>query len=119
MEPVCFDIMEMIGKEYQNIKETNKNKKIYGEIIEHLDHYFIHYEAYKEYPSGEGCMKSTHSFIREYIKEGDIRIDTQFLEYENLWDTNHYKMICHKHGGQEHYDKWCDEYWFCSDEADE
>ncbi len=111
MEPVCFDIMEMIGKEYNNIKETIKNKKIYGEIIQHLDHYFFEYEAWEEYPFVEGAVCSTHQMIRQFIKEGNIRVDTRFLEEEECWNTNHYKIICDKYGGKEKYDKWCDMYY--------
>jgi len=103
MEPVCFDIMEMIGKQYNNIKETNKNKKIYSQIIQHLDHYFYEHGMYEE--------KHGRYTNPEYIKEGDIRVDTRFLEEEECWNTNNYKIICDKHGGKEKYDEWCDNYY--------
>ena len=110
MEPVCFDIMEMIGKQYTIIKETNKNKKLYSEVIKHLEYYIDEYEMDKEYPSVEGSARSTHSLIREYIKEGNIRVDTEFLEYEDLLSSNHYKIIAHKYGGEQKYNDWCDNY---------
>jgi len=97
---LCFDIMEMIGKEYTIIKETNKNKKLYGEIVKHLDYYFDVHGMYKEI---HGRYTNT-----EFIKNGDIITDTEFLEYENLWSSNHYKIIADKHGGQDKYNKWCD-----------
>jgi len=110
MEPVCFDIMEMIGKEYNNIKETIKNKKIYGEIIQHLDHYFFEYK-WEVYPFLQDPDSFTISMMKEYIKEGNIRIDTLFLEEQECWETSHYKIICDKYGGKEKYDEWCDMYY--------
>ena len=88
---LSYDIMEMIGKQYTIIKETNKNKKLYGEIVKHLNYYF---EEREPWPI--------------YIRYGDKRTDTQFLEYEDLWCSNHYEIIANKHGGQEEYDNWCD-----------
>lgn len=97
---LCYDIMEMIGKEYTIIKQTNKNKKLYGEIVKHLDYYFDEHGMYKE--------KWGRYTNPEFIKQGDIRTDTQFLEYEELFDTNHYKIIADKYGGEEKYEEWCD-----------
>ena len=104
MEPVCFDIMEMIGEQYKIIKETNKNKKIYRQIIKHLDYYFDDYGSVNP----------------EFIKDGDIRVDTQFIEYEDLFNTNHYQIIHDKYDGcvgdfsfggsydwEDQYDEWC------------
>jgi hypothetical protein len=96
---LCYDIMEMIGKEYTIIKETNKNKKLYGEIVKHLKYYFDEHGMYEE---KHGIYGNPWCF-----KNGDIRLDTEFLEYEELWNTNHYKIICNKHGGKEEYDEWC------------
>ena len=101
MEGLCFDFMEMIGKEYTNIKETKKNKKIYSDIVKHLEYYFEdEYFDYHDEP-----------ITPEYIKMGNMRTDTGFLEYEDLWSTNHYKIICDKWGGEEKYDEWCDNYF--------
>lgn len=99
---LCYDIMEMIGKQYTNIKETNKNKEIYKGIIKHLDYYFEEHGMYEE--------KHGRYTNPEFIKEGDIRTDTEFLEYEDLWSSNHYKIIADKYGREE-YDNWCDNYF--------
>ena len=111
MEPVCFDIMEMIGKQYKIIKETNKNKKLYGEMIKHLEYYIDEFVDPEDDDEAQAVM--TYDLLyRELLKSGGHRrIDTQFLEYEELWNTNHYKIICDKHGGKEKYDKWCDNYF--------
>lgn len=95
MEGLCFDIMEMIGKEYDNIKATNKNKQVYSDIVKHLNYYFEEH--------GE-------TLEPEFIKGGDIRTDTQFLEYEDLWNSNHHNIISCKYGGEE-YEEWCDNYF--------
>eukprot|EP01047_Picozoa_sp_COSAG01_P066104 COSAG01_NODE_9061_length_2566_cov_2.841103_2_plen_106_part_00 len=52
-EPVCFDIMEMIGTEYQKVKETQKNKKMYGEIVSHLKEYFNLFLEDNRYLTGD------------------------------------------------------------------
>ena len=117
MEPVCFDIMEMIGEQYKIIKETNKNKKIYGEIIKHLDYYIDYYVDPEDNDEAQEILTNNLFYKQDLLEEHFI--DTKFLDYENLWDTNHYKIICHKHGGQEHYDEWCNECWFYIDEDDE
>jgi len=96
MEGLCFDIMEKIGKEYNNIKATNKNKQVYSDIVKHLNYYFEEHGRFTN---------------PEFIKQGDIRTDTQFLEYEDLWTNQHYNIIADKYGGQEEYDEWCDNYF--------
>ena len=108
MEPVCYDIMEMIGKQYTIIKETNKNKKLYGEMIKHLNYYIDEYVDPEDDYDAQAIM--TYELLyKELLKRGGHpRIDTQFLEYEDLWCSNHYEIIANKHGGQEEYDKWCD-----------
>ena len=95
---LCFDIMEMIGKQYTIIKETNKNKKIYGEIVKHLEYYIDEHGEYID---------------PEFIKCGDIRTDTRFLEYEYDIHSagNHYKIIADKWGGEDEYNDWCDNYF--------
>ena len=93
---LCYDIMEMIGKQYTIIKETNKNKKLYGEIVKHLEYYLDDY----------GWTITPYC-----VKNGIIRNDTQFLEYEELWFSNHYKIIADKYGGEDEYNDWCDNYF--------
>tara|TARA_R100001480_G_scaffold152281_1_gene154174 strand:+ start:43 stop:354 length:312 start_codon:yes stop_codon:yes gene_type:complete len=100
MEGLCFDIMEMIGKEYNNIKATNKNKQVYSDIVKHLNYYFEEHGMYEE---SHGRFTNP-----EFIKQGDIRTDTQFLEYEDLSTNQHYNIIADKYGGQEAYDEWWD-----------
>ena len=100
---LCYDIMEMIGKQYTIIKETNKNKKLYGEIVKHLEYYIDEYVDYRD-------ENGTFTPRPIYIRYGDKRTDTNFLEYEELWCSNHYEIIADKHGGQD-YDDWCDA-WF-------
>jgi len=36
MEPVCFDIMEMIGKEYVIIKQMQKNKQKMSHVLDEI-----------------------------------------------------------------------------------
>ena len=100
---LCYDIMEMIGKEYDLIKQTNKNKKLYGEIVKHLDYYFDEYKMYEE-------KWGRHVNVR-LIWSGDRRVDTKFLEYEDLWSSNHYKVIANDWGGEEEYEYWCAAYF--------
>ena len=103
MEGLCFDIMEMIGKEYTNIKETKKNKQVYSDIVKHLNYYFEEHGMYEEQ---HGRFTDP-----EFIKQGDIRTDTEFLEYEDLSTTNHYNIIADKWGGEGNYEDWCDNYF--------
>ena len=97
---LCYDIMEMIGKEYTkiktNIKETNKNKKLHGEIIKHLNYYCDYYD---------------YLITPEYIKGGLKKIDTEFLEHENLWCSGHHIIIASKYGGADEYEDWCEDYF--------
>ena len=109
MEPVCFDIMEMIGKQYTIIKETNKNKKVYSEVIKHLEYYI---DEYVDNDDEAQAVMTNQLLYNELLKRGGhTRIDTEFLEYEDLWCSNHYNIIADKHGGKEKYDNWCDNYF--------
>ena len=106
---LCYDIMEMIGKEYTIIKETNKNKKLYGEIVKHLEYYIDYYVL--DGSEGQGAMTYELLYKELFKRGGHRRIDTQFLEYEDLWSSNHYEIIANKHGGEDDYNNWIDKYF--------
>ncbi len=108
---LCYDIMEMIGKQYTIIKETNKNKKLYGEIVKHLEYYIDEYVDYRDENEAQAVMTWELLDKGLFKMGGHRRIDAQFLQYEDLWCSNHYKIIANKHGGQEEYDDWCDNYF--------
>jgi hypothetical protein len=94
----CFDIMELIGFEVIKVREKTKNFKLFKEIILHLEQYNDEYEDdYKE-----------KLFV---IKWNDKRIDMRFIEYNELYNTKHYEIICNNHGGKEELEEWMDDYF--------
>ena len=46
----------------------------------------------------------------EFIQDGDMRVDTRFLEYNDAWGTSLCKCIYEVHG-EEELNEWADE-WF-------
>eukprot|EP01049_Picozoa_sp_SAG25_P001628 SAG25_NODE_75_length_16951_cov_86.523208_21_plen_133_part_00 len=118
-EPVCFDIMEMIGTEYQKLKETQKNKKMYGEIVTHLKEYFNLFLEDAKYITGDPYGEPSswkYEVVDEYniaemrgallycemLKDGNTTCDYRFLDHNDLWNTNHAKVIKQK-GGEDYF----------------
>jgi hypothetical protein len=117
-EPVCFDIMEMIGTEYQKVKETQKNKKMYGEIVSHLKEYFNLFLEDNRYLTGDPYGEASswkYEVVDEHniaemreallycdqLTDGNLTCDCRFLNHNDLWNTNHAKAIKEKTGEEE------------------
>jgi hypothetical protein len=66
MEHICFDIMEMIGKQYTIIKETEKNKKLFSNIIQNelLDEVMEFWIDYN-YKAGKVGYEDREEYIYE------------------------------------------------------
>ena len=88
-----YDLMEKIGQDVKNIRETEKNKKIYSHVVKHLNDYMDYYED---------------SITPETVYNGDIRCDVNFLEYNDLW-KEYYQIIVNSYDmTEQQFDDWCE-----------
>jgi hypothetical protein len=91
-----YDLMEKIGQDVKNIRETEKNKKLYSDIIKHLDDYMDYYED---------------SITPEIIYNADLRCDVNFLEFNDLYNEYEHIIMKSHDMDEESFNDLCDNWY--------
>jgi hypothetical protein len=77
-------------------KENEIWKKKHNLMIKHFEYYCDYYQE-------NGIAPDERTMYPPYFVDGDIRVDCQFLEYEDVWNTSLEDAITTKYGKERFY----------------